>query len=332
MGLAIGNKQNNVTVINNYYGGAPPMGQMGPMGPMGPMQMMMQMMKMMMQMMQMMMGGQSCPCMPGQFPGMMPGMMPGIGGMPGMMPGMGGMPPMPPGMAGMLGGMLGGMMAGAMGGGFTPPMQHCPFPGAGAMGIGGPRPLHGGMGGLQLQGNSVTTPGGYKITYQGTDVNIEGMGKPGGGGAGAFAGAFAYSGPGGSVSGAFAFAGAGGMGGPNPTGNTKIWGDPHVNEGDGQRWDWKDKTMSFNLPDGTKLTMNADGPKGVVKSIDIYNGNDHIHGEGGKFQGGNRGDGFMADAMQADGDSVWAGPDGNVSNWYKNPYGMGPEVSQMYKG
>jgi len=296
--------------------------------------------------------------------------MPGMGGMPQMggFPGMNCMPQNPmQQMMGMMGNMMGalsGMLGnqGAMGGACCPPpcqMGQPPMCGAMA-GAGGPRPM--GRGGLRVQGDTVTTPGGYQIKYSGTTVDIQGMGSQGGGSAAAaaassggggrgnsMAGAFAMSGPNGSMAGAFAFsaggwgggssaAAAAAQGGYNPTGHTKIHGDPHVDETGGNKggkdkesWDWKEKDMSFNLPDGTKITMNADGPKGVVKSIDIYNGNDHVHGEGGKFQGGVTGDGFQADARQKDGDSVYASPDGNVSNWYQNPFGMGQEVSQMYK-
>jgi len=51
---------------------------------------------------------------------------------------------------------------------------------------------------------------------------------------------------------------------------TKIWGDPHVVEADGSKWDWDAKTSTFQLPDGTKVTMNADSPNGVVKNTTIY--------------------------------------------------------------
>jgi len=214
------------------------------------------------------------------------------------------------GMAGMAGLLLGGMTANLMAGVFNKGML-------GMVGIKPNQQLHGGMGGLKVEGNSVTTPGGYKITYQGTDVIISGMGKVGGG---SFA--LATAGPGG------AFAVAGQLPGYETKGQTKIWGDPHVDQSDGKRWDWKDKTMTFNLPDGTKITMNADGPKGVVRSIDIYNGHDHIHGDGGSIKSSSY-DGYMADAMQADGDSVFA-VNNDVSNWYQNPFGLGPTVGQIY--
>ncbi len=223
-----------------------------------------------------------------------------------------------PGMAGMmLGGMMGGLIGGAISRGMMGSMGRMMGMG-GMMGMGQAQKLHGGMGGLRRQGNEVTTPGGYKISYSGTTVNISGMGKVGGG---SFAMAAA------TPFGSFAMAGQ--MPGYQTTGNTKVWGDPHVDQSNGQRWDWKAKTMSFNLPDGTKITMNAESANGVVKSIDIYNGNDHVHGEGGQYTGSSY-DGYMADAMQADGDSVYAA-NNDVGTWYKNPFGMGQTVANMYK-
>jgi hypothetical protein len=42
---------------------------------------------------------------------------------------------------------------------------------------------------------------------------------------------------------------------------TCIWGDPHVVEGDGGRWDFK-TTSTFVLEDGTKITCNTVDPNG----------------------------------------------------------------------
>lgn len=41
---------------------------------------------------------------------------------------------------------------------------------------------------------------------------------------------------------------------------THLKAGPHVNESDGGKWDFK-KEMSFVLPDGTKITANATGPR-----------------------------------------------------------------------
>ena len=51
---------------------------------------------------------------------------------------------------------------------------------------------------------------------------------------------------------------------------TTIWGDPHVKEADGSSWTWDDKTSSFLLSDGTKITMNATAADGTLTSTSIY--------------------------------------------------------------
>jgi len=63
---------------------------------------------------------------------------------------------------------------------------------------------------------------------------------------------------------------------PSGKKTTKIWGDPHVKEADGSNWDWSSKTATFLLPDGTKITMNADSPLGVVKKTSIYDGGQEV--------------------------------------------------------
>lgn len=63
--------------------------------------------------------------------------------------------------------------------------------------------------------NTITTPGGYTVKAEGKDA------------------AWNVTTPNGKT--------------------TRIWGDPHVEEFDAGRWDFK-KGMSFVLPDGTKIT------------------------------------------------------------------------------
>ncbi len=99
---------------------------------------------------------------------------------------------------------------------------------------------------------------------------------------------------------------------------TKIWGDPHVNEADGSRWQWKNKTATFVLPDGTKVTMQADGPKGVVRSVDIYTSDksDHVHmDDRGRVQRSfNRYENTLKEALQADGDTFYT--TNNGKDWH----------------
>jgi len=57
---------------------------------------------------------------------------------------------------------------------------------------------------------------------------------------------------------------------------TTIWGDPHVTEADGSKWDWTDDTATFMLSDGTKITMDAASAKGLVKTTSIYDKDQYI--------------------------------------------------------
>ncbi|KFE71773.1 DUF1521 domain-containing protein [Hyalangium minutum] len=96
------------------------------------------------------------------------------------------------------------------------------------------------QGSLQTSSNGVvTTPGGYKIEQLGQfDWKI--------------------SGPDGK--------------------ETKIWGDPHVAEGDGGKWDFK-KDSTFVLGDGTRINVTTK-PYGngmtVTGGLDIISGNDRV--------------------------------------------------------
>ncbi len=105
---------------------------------------------------------------------------------------------------------------------------------------------------------------------------------------------------------------------------TKIWGDPHVNESDGGRWDFK-KDMSFILPDGTKITVNTTKPKDpnaptVTASITIMNGNQRATISGiEKNQpttDGIKNDRWLVDARMPDGDYAVLGGDGD--DWFLN--------------
>lgn len=60
--------------------------------------------------------------------------------------------------------------------------------------------------------------------------------------------------------------------------STRVWGDPHVDEGDGGKWDFK-RNSTFALPDGTQINVTTK-PWGngmtVTGQLDITNGHDHI--------------------------------------------------------
>jgi hypothetical protein len=65
---------------------------------------------------------------------------------------------------------------------------------------------------------------------------------------------------------------------PGEKAHTRIWGDPHVSEKDGTRWDFT-KNSDFVLPDGTRIAANTTSQTGqsVTKSLDITNGADRVH-------------------------------------------------------
>lgn len=61
---------------------------------------------------------------------------------------------------------------------------------------------------------------------------------------------------------------------------TRIWGDPHVAEGDGGKWDFK-RNSTFVLGDGTKINVTTapwkDGKMTVTSSLEIISGNDRVN-------------------------------------------------------
>lgn len=60
--------------------------------------------------------------------------------------------------------------------------------------------------------------------------------------------------------------------------STRVWGDPHVDEGDGGKWDFK-RDSTFVLGDGTRINV-ATTPYGngmtVSKELEIISGNDRV--------------------------------------------------------
>lgn len=57
----------------------------------------------------------------------------------------------------------------------------------------------------------------------------------------------------------------------------KTWGDPHVDEKDGTRWDFT-KDSDFVLPDGTRIHCDTTAQTGrsVSQNLTIWNGNDRV--------------------------------------------------------
>jgi hypothetical protein len=95
-------------------------------------------------------------------------------------------------------------------------------------------------GSLRAEGSVITTPGGYKIEATG---KFE----------------WQITGPDGKT--------------------TRVWGDPHVAEGDGGKWDFK-RNSTFVLGDGTRINVTT-APYGnsgmtVTQSLEIISGNERV--------------------------------------------------------
>jgi len=62
---------------------------------------------------------------------------------------------------------------------------------------------------------------------------------------------------------------------------TRVWGDPHVNEKDGTRWDFT-KDSNFTLPDGTVIRCDttSDVGQSVTQGLTILSGNDRVEVSG----------------------------------------------------
>jgi hypothetical protein len=58
---------------------------------------------------------------------------------------------------------------------------------------------------------------------------------------------------------------------------TRVWGDPHVDEGDGGKWDFK-RDSTFVLGDGTRINVSTVpyGDMTVTGSLEIISGNDRV--------------------------------------------------------
>lgn len=68
---------------------------------------------------------------------------------------------------------------------------------------------------------------------------------------------------------------------PGEKAHTRIWGDPHVDEKDGTRWDFT-KNSDFVLPDGTRINAETTAETGqsVSAALNITNGADRVRIDG----------------------------------------------------
>lgn len=64
---------------------------------------------------------------------------------------------------------------------------------------------------------------------------------------------------------------------PGEKAHTRIWGDPHVTEKDGTRWDFT-KSSDFVLPDGTRIhaKTSSDTGQSVTVGLEVVNGMDRV--------------------------------------------------------
>lgn len=96
------------------------------------------------------------------------------------------------------------------------------------------------QGSLKVDGDVITTAGGYKIEATGQHE-------------------WKITGPDGKT--------------------TRVWGDPHVAEGDGGKWDFK-RNSTFVLGDGTKINVTTkpwgNGDMTVTGGLEIISGNDRV--------------------------------------------------------
>lgn len=113
---------------------------------------------------------------------------------------------------------------------------------------------------------------------------------------------------------------------PGDTPNTRVWGDPHVTEKDGTRWDFT-KNSDFRLGDGTVISVKTTAQEGqsVSSSLDITNGLDRVQVTGlDKSQpsvGAVTHDGYQARAELTDKDTFILGGDKDHVQWFRERNG-----------
>jgi hypothetical protein len=119
---------------------------------------------------------------------------------------------------------------------------------------------------------------------------------------------------------AFSVYGPGAKPGDQPI--TRVWGDPHVNEKDGTRWDFT-KNSNFRLPDGTNIGVTTTSQTGqsVTSALDITNGADRVQISGINSNSPTTGDithdGYQARAHLSNGtDTYHLGGDATNQRWF----------------
>ena len=109
---------------------------------------------------------------------------------------------------------------------------------------------------------------------------------------------------------------------PGDTPTSRIWGDPHVQEADGTKWDFS-KSSNFKLPDGTNIAVKTTAEEGhsFSAALDITNGADRVQISGIENNkptvGAITHDGYEARASQTDKDTFLLGGDSKNVKWFK---------------
>jgi hypothetical protein len=152
----------------------------------------------------------------------------------------------------------------------------------------------GGVVELKMNGEEVTTPGGCKVKWHGdgkkestVDITEPGKGgtQQGGTGSGNKAAGNAApaagnaapeagnAAPGGKGAGNAAPAGKGSKG-ESSSGEKKwkVWGDPHIDDAEGKRTDFKKdkKNAMFTLEDGTRMLVTAESANGLTTGVKLF--------------------------------------------------------------
>ena len=113
---------------------------------------------------------------------------------------------------------------------------------------------------------------------------------------------------------------------PGEAPNSRIWGDPHVQEKDGTKWDFS-KNSDFRLGDGTLITVGTTAQEGqsLSSTLDITNGMDHVQVSGiDKNQpkvGEVTHDGYQTRANDTDKDTFVLGGDKDHVQWFREKNG-----------